>query len=59
VGPVFYRPGSTPPATAGLDVNEPADRVPLFGTWRRAYLAVVIIFILEVTFFYFVSRYFS
>lgn len=33
--------------------------VPLFGSWRNAYLAVVTIFILEVAFFYFVSRYFS
>jgi hypothetical protein len=35
------------------------DRVPLFGSWRRAYLAVVFAFVVEVTFFYFVSRYFS
>ena len=34
-------------------------RIPLFGSWRNAYLAVVTIFILEVAFFYFVSRYFS
>ena len=33
--------------------------VPLFGRWRWAYLAVVVVFVLEVTFFYFVSRYFS
>ncbi|MEO7166083.1 MAG: hypothetical protein ABI787_07535 [Spartobacteria bacterium] len=33
--------------------------VPLFGTWRRAYFAVVVAFVLEVSFFYFVSRYFS
>lgn len=32
--------------------------VPLFGRWRHAYLAVVIVFALEVAFFYFVSRYF-
>ena len=36
---------------------EPAKiRVPLFGTWRRAYLAVVVAFVVEVTFFYLVSR---
>jgi hypothetical protein len=33
--------------------------VPLFGTWRTAYLAVVAAFVLEVAFFLFVSRYFS
>jgi hypothetical protein len=40
-------------------MNQPNDRVPLFGSWRRAYLAVVVAFIGEVTLFYFVSRYFS
>ncbi|HEY3600859.1 MAG TPA: hypothetical protein VGK72_02790 [Chthoniobacterales bacterium] len=34
------------------------DRVPFFGSWRNAYLAVVAIFILEVGFFFFVSRWF-
>ena len=33
--------------------------VPLFGSWRKAYLVVVIVFVVEVAFFYFVSRYFS
>ena len=42
-----------------LTPNENADAVPLFGRWRNAYLAVVVIFVLEVAFFYFVSRYFS
>jgi hypothetical protein len=40
-------------------MKEPNDRVPLFGSWPRAYLAVTVVFVLEVTFFYFVSRYFS
>ena len=47
-------------------MNETPDKVsntntavPLFGSWRNAYLAVVVVFILEVAFFYFVSRYFS
>ncbi len=31
---------------------------PLFGTWRKAYLAVIAVFVTEVAFFYFVSRYF-
>jgi hypothetical protein len=36
----------------------PNEPVPLFRSWRNAYLAVAAIFILEVGFFYFVSRYF-
>lgn len=40
-------------------MNQPNDSVPLFGTWRRAYLAVVVVFVLEVAFFYFVSRHFA
>lgn len=39
-------------------MNQPNDDVPLFGNWRNAYLAVVVVFVLEVAFFYFVSRYF-
>jgi hypothetical protein len=40
--------------------EEPNDtRAPLFGTWRRAYLAVVVIFGVELAFFAFISRYFS
>ncbi len=35
------------------------ERVPLFGTWRRAYIAVVVAFILDVVFFYAFERYFS
>ncbi len=45
-----------------MNENEQPDekkvRVPLFGSWRNAYLAVVAAFILEVTFFFFVSRFF-
>jgi hypothetical protein len=41
------------------EANQPDDRVPLFGNWRNAYLAVVVVFVLEVAFFYFLSRYFS
>ncbi len=37
-------------------IDEKEVAVPLFGTWRRAYLAVVAAFVVEVTFFYFVSR---
>jgi len=35
------------------------DSVPLFGSWRNAYAFTVAAFILEVAFFYFVSRFFS
>ncbi len=37
----------------------PDERVPLFGTWRRAYFAVVIAFVLDVVLFYAFERYFS
>ena len=35
------------------------ERVPLFGTWRNAYLTVVIVFVLDVVLFYAFERYFS
>ncbi len=35
------------------------DPVPLFGSWRNAYFSIVVVFVLEVAFFYFVSRHFS
>lgn len=37
----------------------PQTRVPLFGSWRNAYLTIVFVFILEIALFYFVSRHFS
>ena len=37
-------------------MNQPNDRVPLFGCWRNAYLTVVLIFVIEVAFFYLLSR---
>jgi len=37
----------------------PNEVVPLFGSWRNAYLVIVAIFVLEVGLFYFVSRYFG
>jgi hypothetical protein len=40
-------------------MKEPGEAVPLFGSWRKAYVAVVVVFVLEVALFYFVSRYFS
>ena len=43
------------------DKDSPTDSaaVPLFDTWRRAYLVVVVIFLVELAFFTFVSHYFS
>ena len=35
------------------------ERVPLFGTWRRAYLVVLAVFVFDVVLFYVFSRYFS
>ncbi len=42
--------------TPGSD--EP-ERVPLFGSWRNAYLVAVIAFIADVAVFYAISRYFA
>jgi hypothetical protein len=35
------------------------ERVPLFGTWRNAYITVVVVFIIDVVLFYAFERYFS
>ena len=35
------------------------ERVPLFGSWRNAYITVVISFVLYVVFFAAFERYFS
>lgn len=35
------------------------ERVPLFGTWRNAYVAVVASFVIYVAGFYIFERYFS
>ena len=44
-------------------MSEEADKAnngrPFFRRWRNAYLAVAVVFVLEVAFFYFFSRYFS
>lgn len=37
----------------------PKERVPLFGSWRNAYVVVVIAFVIDVALFYFFQRYFS
>ena len=39
-----------------MNDKDQSGGVPLFGSWRNAYLAVTAIFLLEVAFFYFVSR---
>ena len=40
------------------DSEEP-ERVPLFGSWRNAYVAAVIAFVVDVVAFYAISRYFA
>ena len=37
----------------------PNDTVPLFGSWRNAYLAVIGVFIFDVAIFYAISRFFA
>ena len=40
--------------------NEPPnDAVPLFGSWRNAYLTVIGAFIFDVAIFYAISRFFA
>ena len=40
--------------------QEPGDDlVPLFGSWRNAYIVVVVVFVIEVALFFVFSRYFS
>ena len=36
----------------------PNNGVQLFGSWRNAYVAIVLVFVCEVVFYYFVSRHF-
>ena len=36
-----------------------AEPVPLFGSWRNAYLTVVVVFLIDVALFYAFDRYFS
>ena len=35
------------------------EAVPLFGTWRNAYITVVAAFVVEVALFFFLGRAFS
>jgi len=41
------------------DADAEKIAVPLFGTWRKAYWAVVAAFVFDVALFYAFSRYFS
>lgn len=59
------RPGGeamTPPPNANpspaVDENTRAA-VPLFGSWRMAYIVVVAAFVCNVALFYAISRYFA
>ena len=35
------------------------ETVPLFGSWRNAYVAVIAVFGVDVVLFYTISRYFA
>lgn len=35
------------------------ERVPLFGTWRNAYISVVVFFVVDVVIFYAFERFFA
>ena len=35
------------------------DRVPLFGSWRNAYIVVIVVFVLNVALFYAIGRLFA
>ena len=39
--------------------SEQPERVPLFGSWRNAYAAVIVVFVCDVALFYAISRYFA
>ena len=38
---------------------EENERIPLFGSWRNAYLTAVAVFAVDVVAFYAISRYFA
>ena len=39
--------------------DQAPERVPLFGSWRNAYVAVTVAFALDVALFYAISRFFA
>ena len=46
-------------SASGDEEGDHEEAVPLFGTWKRAYLAVAVVFVFDVALFYGFSRYFS
>jgi hypothetical protein len=43
----------------GEDSSDQQGSVPLFGSWRNAYLTVIAVFVTDVALFYAFSRFFS
>ena len=39
--------------------SDEREDVPLFGSWRNAYVVVVVVFVFDVALFYAISRYFA
>ena len=39
--------------------GDQSERVPLFGSWRNAYIVVVAALVFDVALFYAISRYFA
>ncbi|CAN5469294.1 hypothetical protein BH18VER1_BH18VER1_14300 [soil metagenome] len=39
--------------------DDDTAHVPLFGSWRNAYIVVVAVFVVEVAIFYLISRSFA
>jgi hypothetical protein len=46
-------------ATESDDPGESPDRVPLFGTWRRAYAVAIGLFAVEIALLYVFTHHFS
>jgi hypothetical protein len=44
---------------SNLPVEDETQGLPVFGSWRNAYLAIVLVFILEVGLFCLIERYFE
>lgn len=45
--------------SASREDPAPGTALPLFGSWRNAYVTVVAIFVLDVVVFYAINRYFA
>ncbi len=41
------------------DQPDGPERIPLFGSWRNAYVSVIAFFVLEVALFYLLERFFA